>query len=256
VGYDPITEARAESIRAYMAGGDPTDPRLFLDDLEKNPWEAASVTWTLHLDGSPIYAILPGGPFAAEAYQRLRTFLAEHAANETERVSIPGKVSGRTTLLNGHVLDVVVPELRGMASWTTKALVDAVVGQPQAAKPAAQASHTAKVEGVGNFLQRVYYEFRNLGATAEERAINFAATNASKVAGVFHMAAAEGMELDNVSVERSPICRPGSECWDVKMMFFYPDRPVQSVRKSYRLTVDVSDVVPVLVGPIRSWSVR
>ena len=255
VSYDLVTEARAESIQAHM-GGDPTNHALFLDYLQQNPWEAASVTWTLQIDEAPIYAILPRGPFAAEGYQRLRTFLAEHNANETERVSIPGKVSGRTTLLNGQILDVVVPELRGMASWTTTALVDAVAGQPQSAKPAAQATHTAKIEGVGNFLQRVYHEFRNLGVTAEERAINFAATNASKVAGVFHLAATEGMELDIVSVERSPICRVGSECWDVKMMFFYPDRPVQSVRKAYRFTVDVSDVVPVLVGPIRSWSVR
>jgi hypothetical protein len=92
--------------------------------------------------------------------------------------------------------------------------------------------------------------------TSAERAINFAATNAIKVADVYQSAAAEAMELDSVSVERSPISRPDSDCWDVKMMFFYPDRPAQSVRRSYRFTVDVSDVVPVLVGPVRSWSVR
>jgi len=255
VSYDLVTEARAESIQAHM-GADPTDNRLFLNYLEKHPWEAASVTWTLQLDQSPLYAILPGGPFAAEGFQRLRTFLAEHAAEETERVSIPGRISGRSTLLNGQVVDVIVPELRGMASWTTKALVEAVAGQPLDEATATQAAHAVKVEGVRNFLHRVYYELRNLGVTAEERAINFAATNASKVAGVFHLAAADFLELDTLSVERSPICRPGSECWDVKMTFFYPDRPVQSVRKAYRFTVDVSDVVPVLVGPIRSWSVR
>jgi hypothetical protein len=31
---------------------------------------------------------------------------------------------------------------------------------------------------------------------------------------------------------------------------------VQTVRKVYRFTVDVSDVVPVTVGPMRSWFVR
>jgi hypothetical protein len=28
------------------------------------------------------------------------------------------------------------------------------------------------------------------------------------------------------------------------------------VRRAYRFTVDVSDVVPVMVGPVRAWYVR
>jgi hypothetical protein len=31
---------------------------------------------------------------------------------------------------------------------------------------------------------------------------------------------------------------------------------VQTVRKVYRFTVDVSDTVPVTVGPLRSWFTR
>ncbi len=64
------------------------------------------------------------------------------------------------------------------------------------------------------------------------------------------------MELDSIDVERSQLCRPDSDCWDVKLTFFYPERPVQTLRKVYRFTVDVSDVVPVMVSPVRSWSVR
>jgi hypothetical protein len=64
------------------------------------------------------------------------------------------------------------------------------------------------------------------------------------------------MELDAIEVERSPICRLDSDCWDVKIHFFYPERQVQTVRKVYRFTVDVSDLVPVTVGPMRSWYVR
>jgi hypothetical protein len=52
------------------------------------------------------------------------------------------------------------------------------------------------------------------------------------------------------------VCRPDSDCWDVKLHFFFPARQVQTVRKVYRFTVDVSDVVPVTVGPVRSWFVR
>jgi len=64
------------------------------------------------------------------------------------------------------------------------------------------------------------------------------------------------MALDTIEVERSPLGRPDSDCWDVKIHFFYPERQVQTVRKVFRFTVDVSDVVPVTVGPTRSWFVR
>jgi hypothetical protein len=64
------------------------------------------------------------------------------------------------------------------------------------------------------------------------------------------------MELESVHVVRSPICRPSSDCWDVEVYFFYPERQVQTVRRVYRFTVDVSDIVPVTVGPTRSWFAR
>ena len=86
--------------------------------------------------------------------------------------------------------------------------------------------------------------------------MNYAATNAFEVGKVFEAAHDEAMELDTIEVERSPICRPDSDCWDVKIYFFYPERQVQTVRKVCRFTVDVSDVVPVTVGPMRSWFVR
>jgi PatG C-terminal len=66
----------------------------------------------------------------------------------------------------------------------------------------------------------------------------------------------EDMDLESIEVEHSPVCRPDSDCWDVKLHFFFPARQVQTVRKVYRFTVDVSDVVPVTVGPVRSWFVR
>jgi cyanobactin maturation PatA/PatG family protease len=260
IGYDLVNEARSDSIRAHMGGtDDPADPAKFLAYLKASPWEAASVNWIVQLDQTPIYAILPDGPFASQAYAFLVEFLADQAGKKSDLVSIPGKIKGRTTLRNGQVVDTVVPELRGMYNWKTKDLVDGVITKAKAAKagPAAKADAPDVTEiGVTNFLHRVYYELRNLGVTSEERAINYASTNAIKVAEVYAGAAADGMELDAISVERSPICRPGSDCWDVKMMFFDPNKPAQAVRKSFRFTVDVSDVVPVMVGPVRSWSIR
>ena len=83
-----------------------------------------------------------------------------------------------------------------------------------------------------------------------------AATNAFEIEQVYESAMKEEMDLDTLNVVPSPICRPGSDCWDVELYFFYPERQVQTVRKVYRFTVDVSDVVPVTIGPMRSWFTR
>ncbi|MCP4549327.1 MAG: peptidase S8, partial [bacterium] len=61
--------------------------------------------------------------------------------------------------------------------------------------------------------------------------------------------------LDQIDVERSPICRPESDCWDVKLTFFNPTKRIEQARVVYRFTIDVSDVVPVTVGPVRHWHV-
>ncbi len=109
---------------------------------------------------------------------------------------------------------------------------------------------------MSNFLERVYFEIRNLGMTGKERALNFAATNAFKIESCYELAMEEDMDLDTIEVERSPVCRPDSDCWDVKLLFFYPERQVQTVRRVFRFTIDVSDVVPVQVGKVRTWYVR
>ena len=62
--------------------------------------------------------------------------------------------------------------------------------------------------------------------------------------------------LDTIRVERSTLCRPHSDCWDITLAFFDPDAPLQTVRRIYRYTVDVSDVIPVTVGQVRSWESR
>jgi hypothetical protein len=64
------------------------------------------------------------------------------------------------------------------------------------------------------------------------------------------------MALDTIEVERSPICRQDSDCWDVKLIFFNPEKQFEVARKVFRFTVDVSDVVPVLVGDVRQWSMH
>ena len=105
--------ARLDRAAHGRSGANPWDPAQLLGYLKDNPWEAASVTWTLNADQTPLYAIAPAGPFAGRAYELLREFLDEQLRGEIELVSIPGRLAGQARLFNGQVVPVVVPELRG-----------------------------------------------------------------------------------------------------------------------------------------------
>jgi hypothetical protein len=107
-------------------------------------------------------------------------------------------------------------------------------------------------DSLRQFLDRIYYDLRNLGQTAPERALNYAATNAFQGISIFGDPASAGLDLDRILVERSSFCRKDSDCWDVKLRFFDPAN-VLKARLVDRFTVDVSDTYPVLVGPVRKW---
>ena len=259
LGFDYGTEARRDSIMQHMdEQSNPNDPNQLLTYLAKNPWDATSILWTLNVDATAIYAVQAQGAFARETCQRFCEFLGEQTCGEVERVSIPGHIAGTAQLSTGQVVPVILPDLRGMYSWNNKALVEAVCGIPPSEKvpQKEQDEYAKKIQAVTNFLQRVYGELRNLGVAPQERAINYAAANAFQVAAVFQDAIQSEMDLDTIEVERSPICRPESDCWDVKMTFFNPCKVYEQARKVYLFSIDLSDVVPVMVSPVRSWFVR
>jgi len=88
---------------------------------------------------------------------------------------------------------------------------------------ASDANTVAMRRSLKSFLHRIYYDLRNLGQLDRDRALNFAATNAFQAASTFELAIASGMELDSIEVEKSPLCRLNSNCWDVKLKFFDPE---------------------------------
>lgn len=257
IGYDYGTEARRDYFR-LMGVINPDNPNDLMDYLEKEPQpgkldhasQAASIIWTLNQEETPIYAIQPSGVFGDQGYKLLREYLKAQLKEGVERVSVPGFIAGKVTLMNGQVVPVIVPEARGMYCWSIKALVDAIVKQfyPKDDKPQDRFSDQIK-----NFLARVYYEVRNLGLTPQERAINYSATNLAMVAQIIIETLDKGMQLDSITSERSPVCRPNSDCWDVKLTFFNPTKRYDIAKLIYRFTVDVSDFVPVSVGKVRSW---
>ena len=267
LGYDFGSEARRDSFKQLMPAvtigntqipANPYDARQMVDYLANNLSEAKSLIWTLNMELTPIYAIEAVGSFAREVYEALQELLAgeveaEDAERYIERVSIPGKLTGRTVkLFSGQVVPVIEPvSPRGIYGWRVNTLVGSALEAVRGEQ--AEADDEQMRRSLSSFLNRVYYDLRNLGQTSQDRALNFAATNAFQAAQTFSTAVAAGMELDSIAVTKSPFCRMDSDCWDVQLKFFDPENN-RRAKKVFRFTIDVSDFIPVTLGEVRSWS--
>jgi cyanobactin maturation PatA/PatG family protease len=269
LGYDFGSEARRDSFKQLMGAVDagsgimvpanPYDARQMVDYLDQNRDEARSLIWTLNVDLTPVYAIEPKGPFAAEVYEMLLFMLdgqieAQDSDEFIERFSVPGIRTNRTVeLFSGQVVPVITArDVRGMYGWKVNTLVNAALGT--VGEQTEGASEEDMRRCLTSFLNRVYYYLRNLGQTSRDRALNFAATNTFQAASTFAEAIATGRELDTIEIEKSPYCRLNSDCWDVKLKFFDPENSHRS-HKVFRFTIDVAERLPVTLGEVKSWSV-
>ncbi|MGK7955082.1 MAG: PatA/PatG family cyanobactin maturation protease [Crocosphaera sp.] len=267
LGYDFGSEARRDSFKQLMPAvtientqvpANPHDARQMVDYLEDNLYEAKSLIWTLNLELNPVYAIEPLGSFGSEVYAMLQQLLsgqvqAEDSEDYIERVSIPGRITGRTVrLFSGQVVPIIEPQSpRGLYGWRVNTLVSAALEAVGAELEGTNEGQMRRT--LSSFLNRIYYDLRNLGQTSQDRALNFAATNAFQAAQTFSEAVGAGMELDSINLSKSPFCRIDSDCWDVQLKFFDPENSLRA-RKVFRFTIDVSDLIPVTLGEVRSWS--
>ncbi|MFS0519403.1 S8 family peptidase [Nostoc sp. UIC 10607] len=301
LGYDFGTEARRDTFKQLMPlvrsdnlepilpettslpngvfaiPPNPYDARQMRNYLENNLSESKSLIWTLNLELTPIYAIEPQGSFAFQVYELLREFLAGQIldaseAEYIERISIPGISTGRTVrLFSGQVVPIIeVTNTRGMYGWKVNNLIESVLAAVVSNENLRQNDERIlKIRySLENFLQRIYYDLRNLGQTSQERALNYSATNAFQYAsGLINVLRdqrrprtgtntpqAETMQLDSIELEKSPFCRMDSDCWDIKLKFFDPENN-ERAKKVLRYTVDVSDIMPVTLGEPKIWDV-
>lgn len=268
LGYDFGTEARRDTFKQLMPSitsdnlelpSNPYDARQMVDYLESNLSETKSLIWTVNLELTPIYAIKPVGAFAAEIYQVMQYMLAGQILPEAdedyvERVSIPGMLTEETVkLFSGQIVPVIkVNSPRGMYGWKVNTLIESAIETVRTEHEIADEVRMRR--SLTSFLNRIYYDLRNVGQIARDRALNFAATNAFQAVQTFSQAVAMGMELHSIEVEKSPFCRYGSECWDVKLKFFDPENGLRA-KRVFRFTIDVSDRTPVTLGEVRSWAV-
>jgi PatG C-terminal len=217
--------------------------------LEKQPFQAQSVVWTLSRSEVPMYVIVPAGAFAAETYKWM---VEEWSDRAVEFVSIPGVLAGQVALYDGQIVDAVIPDLRGMYSWETDKYVRAL--RDARRRVEANIGDDKLDREMKRFLGKIYFSIRNRGASPEERALNAAATNAFNFSDAILEAGADGMTLRDVSVERSPLNRPGSEYFDVLLTFFDPNDRQGRAPLRTRFTIDVSDTVPVMIGDPVTWN--
>jgi hypothetical protein len=187
------------------------------------------------------------------------------------RVSIPGVLTDRTTrLYSGQVVPVVEVKSRGVHAWNEARLVNGII---QAVHQFAHEEHSTALPDaelrkvIRAFLDKIYYQFRNLGQSSADRALNYAGTNGF----LFGNKISEGLlsgrlvpgappkekklalyALDSITVSKSPYCRPGSDCQDVTVTFFDPEND-QRAKTSYLFTFDVSDELPVSLAPVHTF---
>jgi len=269
IGYDFGSEARRDSFKQLMSPveidgttipANPYDARQLVNYLTANPDEHKSLIWIINQEQNPIYAIEVKGGFAADVYEMLLLMLEgqlepETSDNYIERVSIPGELTDKKIeLFSGQEVPVLmVVNVRGMYGWKVNGLVDAVL--QTLSSELVNAEEIPMRRALSSFLKRVYFELQNLGQTAKNRALNFAATNAFQAASSFAQAVSTGMELDTIEVKKSTFFRINSDCWDIQLKFYDPDRSHRA-KKVYLFTIDVSYLLPVTLGEVRSWSVR
>ncbi len=282
IGFDFGTEARRDTFRQLMpdverqqegeapvfTAPNPYDVFQLVDYLGSRPSESTKLIWTLNLDLTPIYAVEAEVTYPEDVYATLRDALKAQSLPEDDagfvsRVSIPGVLTNRTVqLYSGQVVPVVVAQPRGLYRWEQTRLVDAVVGS---LRPTLRDDMDEEYvrRTIRAFLDKVYFECRNLGQSPGDRALNFAATNAYQFAAgiaegflsghtLVPGAEAELYTLDSIDVTKSPYCRVDSDCWDVRITFFDPvnDRRAKSV---YMFTIDVSDALPVTLSPAHRY---
>jgi hypothetical protein len=219
--------------------------QLFRDD----PHYAQSVVWTLNRNDVAMYAILPTGAFAAEGYELL---VKEWSDSDVDYISLPGVLAGQIPLYDGQVVDAVIPDIRGIYAWNSKAYREALIERWRGSAPRIPDEQFDRE--LNRFFGKIQFSVRNRGLLPGERALNAAAINALNFSDVIAEAGAEGLTLRDVGVEPSPLSRPGSQYYDVLLTFFDPkDRQGRASLRA-RFTVDVSDTVPVIIGDPVLWN--
>ncbi|MEU1268627.1 S8 family serine peptidase [Streptomyces sp. NPDC005799] len=277
----------------------PYNPMELARYLRENPWVSDKVIWTCNLEGrTPIYALEAEIPFGMDwggmrppkkdpgpeevpyfppvsvIHKTFRQAIVGQTLRPDDplyvaRVSIPGTLTNRTVrLFSGQVIPVVVVHAHGLYTWNEAILVNSLIEQISTDREARNLPHIDEImvrSLVHAFLDKVYYQFRNLGQSGPDRALNYAATNAFELTQALANGFLSGRlvprssddpetlyALDDITVVKSRYQRPDSESYDVTLTFMDPENDRQS-RVAYLITIDVSGEMPVSLHSPRQF---
>lgn len=179
---------------------------------------------------------------------------------------VPGTVSDETLVVPANQAKEAVATITfrtppGTAAPATltvtwQALATNLAGLQAAALHLGAPTPSTKLQ---SYLDRIHFDLRNMGVTAQERALNFAATYAATQAlprlggTLFGAMFAQGAMFEGCEVSRNSRCRAGGNCWDLVFSFFYPAHVGEWSRWRFRLTVDVGAVKPLIVGQLQRF---
>jgi hypothetical protein len=170
----------------------------------------------------------------------------------TERVSIPGLIQGQVRVLSGEILTEIAPDMRGTHSWSLARLHTMI---EDALRDSANNATISALAGVMSRFDHVLMHLddivRNRGLSAQDRALNYAATRIVDILPeiadslvVPNNNSVTVYELDSVATPvKSEIGPPGSNCWEVEISFFNPDNAF-AARVIVSQAIDVSDIIP------------
>ncbi|MEU4490154.1 S8 family serine peptidase [Streptomyces purpurascens] len=250
-------------------------PLVLPEEVQKERRPATELAAAKDRPFDELVAMLASAPVST-IYRVFRDAIAGQAINVERqpddradyisRVSIPGVLTGRTTrLYSGQIVPVVEVKSRGLYTWHESLLVDAVIQQieEEAGNNRTEVRNLDELRlTIRSFMDKIYYQFRNLGQTSADRALNFMGTNTYSFSnmlaqGLLSSSKVPGSSknlyaLDTVTVTKSPYCRVGSDCQDVTVTFYDPEDERRS-RISYQFTIDVSDELPVTLAPVHTF---
>ncbi|MGW1245077.1 cyanobactin maturation protease PatG family protein [Streptomyces bobili] len=191
--------------------------------------------------------------------------LKEDQKDYVSRVSVAGALTGRTIqMFSGQKVPQVEVESRALYTWNENALVEAITKAVHSDTHVRGVSIDDRILSttIRALLDKIYYQFRNLGQSSADRALNFVGTNAFQVGaeiaqGLLSAKHIPGPEdrlyaLDTVTVQKSSYSRQDSDCQDVIVRFFDPEDE-RHATLSLLFTVDVSKNPPVTVGTTKKF---
>lgn len=248
IGYDLVGDTRrlrlAEAITQSGLSGDPEDMAVLAALISRRSSIAQEVTWLVMRDSSPLYAAVVTGPSAQEILASLASGASAQVSGAIDEMSFPGVVTGEMVTLS---TDETVPELRiasprGLYGWSRSEQL-ARVALPPAGR-----------EELNRMLAFIDSAEPNDGTHSHVRALNYLVTNHAQLAWSAGVATAANFQFDSLSVRRSTLNRPYSDCWDIDLLFKDPNRQSRA-RLLHRHAVDVGDSLPVSIGSPRTWRI-